>query len=175
MVELVVVDLDRTLLRTDKTVSTATAVVLTQCRSRGIRLAFATARPIRTADKVVAGIVFDAQIYHNGANVYAGDELLMKCGIDYETAHAMLLELNRDFPKRLISVEIDDVNYSNQNVMAEWARERFVVTDFTDLPLRTADKVLVEWLPGDNLATFERYMTAGLYVENSEKNRSVYE
>ena len=168
MIKLVVVDLDCTLLRTDKTASIGTAEVLARCRARGIKVAFATARPIRTTNEVVGTIEFDARIFHNGANVYAGEELLFKCGIDIEVAQAMLLELNRDFPERLISVEIDDVNYSNQNVMTEWARSRFVVTDFTDLPRRTADKVLVEWLRDDDLAVFEGYIADELYVENSE-------
>lgn len=167
MIKLVVVDLDGTLLRSDKSVSSETIEVLAQCREHGIKVAIATARPIRTANAVVAGIEFDGRIYHNGANVYARDELLYKCGIDFETAQRILLALSCDFPERLISTEIGDVNYTNQNLMESWARTHFVVTDFTDLPRETADKVLVEWLPGDDLAMYEKYLTDELYVESS--------
>jgi len=48
-IRLIVTDLDRTLLRSDKTLSEYTIDVLNRCRAQGVSIAFATARPKRTA------------------------------------------------------------------------------------------------------------------------------
>jgi hydroxymethylpyrimidine pyrophosphatase-like HAD family hydrolase len=48
VIKLIATDLDRTLLRTDKSISAYTVNVLQHCRVRGIKIVFATARPRRT-------------------------------------------------------------------------------------------------------------------------------
>ena len=45
MIKMLVIDLDNTLLRSDKTISGYTEKVLKRVRDAGIRTAFATARP----------------------------------------------------------------------------------------------------------------------------------
>ena len=47
-VKAIIVDLDRTLLHTDKTLSTYTVKVLNECKRYGIKIMVATARPLRT-------------------------------------------------------------------------------------------------------------------------------
>ena len=48
MYKAIIVDLDRTLLHTDKTISRYTAEVFGRCKEKGIKLMVATARPYRT-------------------------------------------------------------------------------------------------------------------------------
>ena len=55
-VKMIAVDLDRTLLRTDKTISEYSAAVLNRCREHGIKVLFATARPKRTLNHFVGKI-----------------------------------------------------------------------------------------------------------------------
>ena len=47
-IKTIIVDLDRTLLHTDKTLSTYTVNVLNECKKCGIKIMVATARPFRT-------------------------------------------------------------------------------------------------------------------------------
>ena len=46
-IKTIIVDLDRTLLHTDKTISSYTAKVLKECKKNAIRIMVATARPLR--------------------------------------------------------------------------------------------------------------------------------
>ena len=66
-IKMIVTDLDRTLLRTDKTISNYTADILNRCRERGMKIVFATARPKRTVNHFIGSVPVDALILHNGA------------------------------------------------------------------------------------------------------------
>ena len=50
-IKLIVTDLDGTLLRSDKTVSDYTASIFSRCSKAGIKIVFATARPVRAVTK----------------------------------------------------------------------------------------------------------------------------
>lgn len=65
----IIMDLDRTLLHTDKTVSEYTCSILKQCRDRGIFLMAATARPERAILTYHEQIGFDAMTTLNGARI----------------------------------------------------------------------------------------------------------
>lgn len=53
----IITDLDRTLLRTDKSVSEYTCGVLKRCRERGIFLMAATARPERAVTEYQLSLI----------------------------------------------------------------------------------------------------------------------
>lgn len=67
MIKAVITDLDRTLLRTDKTVSEYTYAVLKKCQRRGILFMAATARPERAILAYQNQIGFEAMATLNGA------------------------------------------------------------------------------------------------------------
>jgi hydroxymethylpyrimidine pyrophosphatase-like HAD family hydrolase len=67
MIQLLATDLDRTLLRGDKSVSDYTVRVLTQCRARGIKIAFATARSEAASARFSARFAPDIFISNGGA------------------------------------------------------------------------------------------------------------
>ena len=50
-IKTIVVDLDRTLLRTDKTLSSYTVNVLKECKANKIGIMVATARPLRAIEE----------------------------------------------------------------------------------------------------------------------------
>ena len=66
-IKAIVFDLDRTLLRTDKTISPYTVDVLKECKKHGLRIMVATARPWRTASEYCEMIGVDAVVVSNGA------------------------------------------------------------------------------------------------------------
>jgi len=63
---MIVTDLDGTLLRTDKTISSRTQEVLQKCREAGIKVVYATGRG-GSADRVAHAELFDGRITMNGA------------------------------------------------------------------------------------------------------------
>ena len=68
-INMIVTDLDDTLLRTDKTISEYTTSILRRCSERGIKVAFATARG--HPENVIPVDCFDGRIMCNGAVVIA--------------------------------------------------------------------------------------------------------
>lgn len=143
-IKAVIMDLDRTLLHTDKTLSDYTVSILEQCRLRGLKLVFATARPMRTVTPYLKQIRCDAVICHNGAVTMDGDKRIGKSWpVDIEKAGRLLRRLNREEPGRMLSIEINDTLYANFDVSVFWSFTDAVMTDFTDLPAIDADKVLI--------------------------------
>ena len=69
----IITDLDRTLLRTDKSISDYTMEVFQRCRERAVRVMVATARPIRDIPEFQKQIVFDAVTATNGAVIELPD------------------------------------------------------------------------------------------------------
>jgi Cof subfamily protein (haloacid dehalogenase superfamily) len=172
-IKMIVTDLDRTLLRTDKTISAYTAEVLNRCRERGIKIVFATARPKRTVESfaAIAGEAVDALILHNGAVVYIGGALHTCFGIEPKVRDKILLSVSRDFPEVALSVEIDDTLYANFDVSEIWEETTAVRTDFTKLPVKPADKIIIGSPEPFDAALFAQYIPADLYIETSSSEQ----
>ena len=168
IIKTIAVDLDRTLLHTDKTISDYSSTVLNRCRERGIKVVFATARPKRTLDIFVSSVPVDALILHNGAVLYAGDKLIKCYGISSDVKNDILRSINRDFPDNTLSVEIDDVLYANFDVSTVWNNTEAVRSDFTDLPDKPADKIIVGVSSFEEIGRLSQYLTDDLYIEMSD-------
>ena len=146
-IKAIITDLDRTLLRTDKTLSEYTVEVLKECKARGIKVMAATARPERTVTEYDAGIGFDAMTVMNGAKVMVGDKV-MTYGIPEELAEEMLSKVC-ERKKLLFSVETGEILYAAEHI-PEF--EYTLHTDFPKLPAgETAYKILVS---GEGAAEF---------------------
>jgi len=162
---MIVTDLDRKLLRTDKTISDYTANNLRRCREKGLKLVFATARPRRTVMHFLGDIATDALVLHNGAIISAGDVVLKRYGISADVKDRVLHAISRDHPNVTLSVEIDDLNYANFDMKAEWAYDDGVISDFSDLPNKPADKITVSVASHDDIAKFSAYLPDDLYIQ----------
>ena len=75
-IKAIVVDLDNTLLHTDKSLSDHTVAVLKKCKERGIKCMVATARPYRTATSYFERVGFDAITVSNGARAFCGENMI---------------------------------------------------------------------------------------------------
>ncbi|MBQ1223230.1 MAG: HAD-IIB family hydrolase [Clostridia bacterium] len=113
-IKAIITDLDRTLLRTDKSISEYTVGVLEQCRKKGILILAASARPIRDVAEFGKIVRFDAAIATNGAVVDLPGKRL-EYGIDNNTAEK---ELERLLTYRDIwlSVETDRGLFSDRDI-----------------------------------------------------------
>ena len=143
-IKLIVTDLDGTLLRTDKTVSEYTASIFERCRDIGIKIAFATARPVRAVTEWLnLPVVFDAAIYHNGAIAYMGDSKILHYGISPKAASTIIFSALEADSSAKLCVEINDRLYGNYDPSDIWPGIEITLTDFMDLPNAYADKILL--------------------------------
>ncbi|MDD6682577.1 MAG: HAD hydrolase family protein [Clostridiales bacterium] len=85
----IILDLDRTLLHTDKSLSTRAIRALLACRAKGIQIMMATARPYRCTLDDCEKIPFDAMTVTNGAIILCEDQRL-DFPMSPQSAQAML-------------------------------------------------------------------------------------
>lgn len=110
-IKIIIVDLDKTLLHTDKTLSEYTINVLNECKKHGFKIMVATARPLRTAIQYCDLIDFDAMVVSNGARIIYRNQQT-DYGICQRTAEHLLTALMR-YPNLRITLETGDCAYSN--------------------------------------------------------------
>ena len=132
MIKAIITDLDRTLLRTDKSISPRTQQVLNTCREKGFRIFAASARPMRFIASYEDVFHFDAAVTMNGAILYTPMGM-KEFGIPKETAETVLEKLCA-FSDVFLSVETNRGLYSNREI-PEW--EPMVYHDFPKLPADT--------------------------------------
>lgn len=115
-VRLVAIDLDGTLLRSDKAMTVANADVIRAARDAGVRVVLATARPPRSTKEIYEAIGLDTlSIHYNGALIrdpVSGRNLLHK-PVDSALASAVIATARRAYRKCVVSVEILDKWYTD--------------------------------------------------------------
>lgn len=118
MTKAIITDLDRTLLKNDKSISEYTVRTMSECKKKGILLIAATARPgraIRVYDEMIG---FDATVTLNGAVVAVGNKeenvFIEKTDVEH-----ILKELSA-LSDCVISLETTQGIYSNVDI-PEWS------------------------------------------------------
>lgn len=164
-VRLVVSDLDRTLLRDDKTISDYTESVLRRCKESGILLAIATARPRNRIGILPFLHLTDAWIVNNGAAVYL-DGMLIECAaIGPDQAIPFVRQVITMLPETGLSVEFGDLAYTNMDIRKIWASEFYY--GLNNLPEEPVDKIVIHSGP-TALERVEACLPEGLYAQNCE-------
>lgn len=136
----VITDLDRTLLRTDKTLSEYTAKVLRRVKEKDIKIIAATARPKRSVIEYNDTVGFDALVCLNGAEIIFGDTQEERC-IPHNVAEKLLKDVCAT-GEYVISAEISGVLYANA-VFPQW--ESVLYTDFPLLPKGSIHKLIFSY------------------------------
>ena len=104
------VDLDRTLLRDDKSLSEYTISILKKCKDSGIKIIVASARPLRNVVYYDSIIGFDALVVSNGARIIKDNEYF-EYKIPYESG-SKVIELLKENELQ-ITVETGQEAFSN--------------------------------------------------------------
>ena len=165
-VKMIVTDLDGTLLKDDKSISTHTETIIKQLRNSGILFVLATARPIRAVKGFLPWLSYDAAIFHNGAVVMDHEILLKKLGI--KNPEKLVNSILYDNPDYKIAVESNDVMYSNFDAGEIWTGIDYIKTpDFKELGHSYAEKVIVD-VQSEAMNILMKYMTDELYMLPSE-------
>ena len=110
----VIVDFDRTLLHTDKTISGFTAGVLLNLQKSGVRLFAATARPERAVTEYCEIIPFDAVTTLNGARTITKTNVFENT-VGARSAEQILRQLNA-VPGTVISLETGSGLYAHEDI-----------------------------------------------------------
>ena len=165
-IKMVVSDLDRTLLHTDKTISKYTEDVLIRCCQRGIKVVFATARPKNRVDIFPFLHVANSMISSNGAAIYEKNRLLAHFGIPVENTRSFLRKFLPAFPDIGISVEYDDLAVTNYDISTMWTAE--IRNDIHHLPDKEAEKIVV-WAGPEMMESVCKILPDQLYAQLCEK------
>ena len=89
-IKLIVLDLDGTLLKSDKTVSVVTLDALEQARRAGIKIAFASARSEKAMLPYISAVKPDAVISNGGALAKAGGVEVFNCQLPAESVRHII-------------------------------------------------------------------------------------
>lgn len=128
-IKAIIMDLDRTLLHTDKTISDYSISILKKCRERGIRIMAASARPLRDILIYRDLIEFDAITATNGAVVLLPNGV-MEIGLSCQSGEVILTRL-LSFEDVILSIETSKGLYANKDI-PEW--HPIVYDQFPQLP-----------------------------------------
>lgn len=166
-IKMIVTDLDGTLLKNDKQISSRTKSVINQLQNRNILFVIATARPIRAVKVFLPWVNYDAAIFHNGAVVMDGELLCAKRGI--KSPKQVVLTILKNNPHCNIAVESNDVMYSNFDAGVIWPGIDYIETsDFNELKSSFAEKIIIDAHSIEEMHTLKNYLTEDLYMILSE-------
>lgn len=159
-VKTIVVDLDRTLLHTDKSLSPYTISVLKACKKRGMKVMVATARPLRDVTPYCEQIGFDAMVVSNGGRIICGAQRT-EFAIAPDSAERMLRALQQN-PTLRITLETGDCAYSNKPI-GEY--ETILADDLTAVARAEGTmKILVHLDSSDTLAAVQKELAEDVYA-----------
>jgi 5-amino-6-(5-phospho-D-ribitylamino)uracil phosphatase len=162
---MVITDLDKTLLRSDETISPYTLSVLRRCNATGVKIVFATNRSYRRVLGFLDDAPCDAVVCHKGAAVYVGGEKLTDLCIQTETAQRLLRGLNDRYPHMPLIADSDETLFANIDVAAVFPGLVAVQTDFHTLPGRPVEIVSAGIDCDETLEELRTFLPEGLYAQ----------
>lgn len=160
----IITDLDRTLLRTDKTVSDYTYTILKKCHDKGIILMAASARPERTILTYHKQIGFEAITTLNGARIILPHRIIEN-GIMPSSTETILKKV-MIIPDVVLSMETGDGAFSNVPIPG-WD-----VTVFDGFPALPTESMIYKLLLSSKYnhiqQEVEKALTADTYMTVAE-------
>ena len=113
-IEALIFDLDRTLLRTDRSLSEYTITTLKKCKDLGFKIFVASGRPFRNIECYNDLINYDAVVASNGGRII-NKKSVIENPVSFDSSFKFL-KLLEDYPYFKIIFETGDVAYSNVEV-----------------------------------------------------------
>ena len=150
-IQAIILDLDGTALRSDKSISPATLAALQRCRQRGIVLAVATARAEAAAEKYLAQLAPDAVVSNGGALVRLGSKTVFTACLSAETADAIIAGITA-LPEYLEVTAQTPLGYYVSRPPADPDRSQAILHDFSKPLGQEAYKLTARASRADGLA-----------------------
>jgi hypothetical protein len=139
-IKMIVVDLDGTLMRDDKTVSERTICALKKCREKGIKVAYATARG--NAEQILPSeLIFDGSVRNGGASVFADGKKIYTRSVSTKQVCDFLVACDKANIKIGGNIEGSSRHFGNFKFNEIWDYiTDYDVVDFNGLDLQ-AEKI----------------------------------
>ncbi len=119
----IILDLDGTLLHTDKSVSKRTLNVLEQCKNAGIFVIVATARFWFKAEKYLELIKPDYAILADGTQIYHGDEMIRGFALNEQAVNGLIQDLkNQNSPAEFVVGIGKELLCSSSGIDEKWRK-----------------------------------------------------
>jgi len=119
-IKMIVTDLDKSLLRNDKTISEYTKSILNRCHEKGIFIVFATARPERATRQWQIDSMSCYVIANNGATITHGGKEVQDILIDEITKHSIIKQFLENEDIKGICVETGSILYTDDKSYSTW-------------------------------------------------------
>lgn len=142
-IQLIAVDLDATLLTSEKTVTEFTQQILNKCRQQGILITIASARPVRAVDIYLDAIKPDAKVCHNGGITFNKNTVINHYQIPPKTAHDIVSSVKKKYPQIEIACDLNESLYTNFDASVFWDSIEYIQTDFSKPFTDSVDKVIL--------------------------------
>ena len=155
---IIIVDLDRTLLHTDKSISDYTIQTLKKCKSNNMKIFVATGRPLRNTTYYHNIINFDSLVLSNGARIITKDKEILN-SIDKKSAKKIISILK----KHDLTITIETLNkaYSNKKIDNY---ESTISNDLNDIIDKNEIlKIIIGIEKGDTIDLIKKYITEDIY------------
>ena len=163
-----VFDLDRTLLRSDKSISAYTESVLERCRAKGIYSIIATARPPRAIGVYEEMIRPDAAVTMNGASLRMNGRERRSVSMDSADARRLIEEIDRKLPGRPWSLEAESWLYANFDTSTRWDGPPAPIISVDTVPDERVYKVLAELNEAGDADILRSLLPENTYLEIAE-------
>ena len=163
-----VFDLNRTLLRSDRTISPYTKSVLDRCREKGICSIIATARPPRAIGVYEKMICPDASVTMNGASLRMNGKEMRSVSMEAETARRLIQAIHSLLPGRDWSLEVPSGLYASFDTSTVWEGPPAPRIDADTVPCERAYKVLVGLKEPEDIEILRSILPEHTYLEIAE-------
>ncbi|MCL1786954.1 MAG: HAD family hydrolase [Defluviitaleaceae bacterium] len=124
MSKMLVLDLDNTLLKSDKTMSSFTIQTLQTCQAHGVKIAFATARSCKSSARILSLFMPDIFIGYGGALVVSGGETIHRADICADVSAALIQDC-------LAMPDISHIYAVNENTALTNDKKTMAAQDYT--------------------------------------------
>ena len=164
-VNMIITDLDNSLLNSEGKITEYTKDIFAKCKKHEIIVVFATARPYRNTLILFDSIKPDASICHCGGVIYINDKIISQNGIYPDTSHNIIEMISKDYKNINIGIECNDDFYTNFNTKIYWENVNYRDMDLKKLPSGIIYKIVVGLEQMNDEKIINNYLTKELYAE----------
>jgi len=170
MFDVIVLDLDGTLLKNDKSISTETLTAIKRHENLGKQVVIATARPPRLGDiKLPKELEKEFMIFYNGAEIYHSREKIYSKCISAEALYEIRILLLNKYKGCKVCFEVDNKLYSNFDVKDIFGNVQFKKIDLQSFNFRTVTKILIDPTSIENIDEFKVSLPNGCHLVITDK------
>lgn len=144
MSKLISLDLDGTLLNSEKKVSDRNLEALYAYKKQGGQIVFATARPLRVVLPLLPSTLHNEyMICYNGGEIYKNKEKIEENVIEAEEVRRIVREFHQNFPNRFIGIEAFETFFTNRELLPIFKGEQHEYFDIDTFEYNSSPKILL--------------------------------